>query len=270
MPSLGPKDRLSLCRFTFADGRLCRTPRVAANPNFCFHHAQKEAQSQAVAKLAEDLSYIFSGTYVSANDLSAALARLVPAVLLGHVKPRTARTVAYMIQTLHQTIRLSEHEFIDTFGAKAWRKAVAHSVNANRSRGFPSSPDLRANVRAELPPDPAMNLEPNAGANVSANAEADVRADVGAGFSPSHIAPGDCHASRQSPSPSGNRSGARAVTTTQSQPPAHSLAAAATNSASANSPSAAPPPLAAPPALRPASLRSGQPAKAHSGASLPL
>ncbi|HYL61025.1 MAG TPA: hypothetical protein VE077_00265 [Candidatus Methylomirabilis sp.] len=244
MPSLSPNDRLSLCRFTFADGRQCRTPRVAANPNFCFYHAQKEAQSQAVAKLAADLSFIFSGTYVSANDLSAALSRLVPAVLLGHIKPRTARTLAYMIQTLLQTIRLSQHEFINTFGSKTWRKAVAHSVNANRCRTFPPNPDVGANVGTEVQADTARNLEPNAGANVSANVrangEADVRADVSAdvaaGFSPSRVATGGCRASRPSPAPSGHRDGARAATTAQSQPPAHSSTAAATTSAFANPP----------------------------------
>ena len=42
MCSLRPQDRKSLCRFTFADGRQCRTPRAAD-------------------KLARDLSYFFSG-----------------------------------------------------------------------------------------------------------------------------------------------------------------------------------------------------------------
>jgi hypothetical protein len=34
MSSLSAKDRVSLCQFTFADGRRCRTPRTGKNPHF--------------------------------------------------------------------------------------------------------------------------------------------------------------------------------------------------------------------------------------------
>lgn len=145
MPTLSPNDRLSLCRFIFSDGRACRSARTAADPQFCFYHAQKEAQSQAVAKLAEDLTRIFSGGYVSAGDLSAALSRLIPAVLLGHIKPRAARTIAYMLQTFVQTVRLSQHEVIQTFGAKTWRKAVVQSLRPNRGDVPPPAPDPETN-----------------------------------------------------------------------------------------------------------------------------
>jgi hypothetical protein len=41
------KDRSSLCTFTFADGRRCRTPRRAGHPHLCAFHARKEAQALA-------------------------------------------------------------------------------------------------------------------------------------------------------------------------------------------------------------------------------
>jgi hypothetical protein len=41
MPSLSPKDRVSLCLFTYEDGRRCRTPRISTHPHFCFYQAQK-------------------------------------------------------------------------------------------------------------------------------------------------------------------------------------------------------------------------------------
>src|SRR5713226_10663779 len=41
MSSLRPQDRKSLCRFTFADGRQCRTPRCPHHPHFCSDHAAK-------------------------------------------------------------------------------------------------------------------------------------------------------------------------------------------------------------------------------------
>jgi hypothetical protein len=69
MPSLSPKDRVSLCLFTYEDGRRCRTPRISSHPHFCFYHAQKESQSQSAEKLAQDLSYFFSGDYPTFRSL---------------------------------------------------------------------------------------------------------------------------------------------------------------------------------------------------------
>src|SRR5260370_17599379 len=76
MSSLRPQDRKSLCRFTFADGRQCRTPRSPHHPHFCSDHARKDSQACAADKLALELSYFFSGQYLSACDLSAALGRV--------------------------------------------------------------------------------------------------------------------------------------------------------------------------------------------------
>ena len=141
MPSLTAKDRAPLCLFSYEDGRRCRTPRIASHPHFCFHHAQKESQSQATESLAKDLDYFFSGDYLSACDLSTALGRLVPAVIRGHIKPRLARTVAYMLQTQLQAIHLAQHEYINAFGTDGWRHAVRTSVDANYGRVSAPDPD---------------------------------------------------------------------------------------------------------------------------------
>jgi hypothetical protein len=65
MSTLTAKDRVSLCSFTFADGRRCRTPRIGNHPHFCFYHAQKEARAQAAETLGKDLAYFCSGNYNS-------------------------------------------------------------------------------------------------------------------------------------------------------------------------------------------------------------
>src|SRR5580692_6286291 len=140
MPSLTAKDRVSLCLFTYEDGRRCRTPRIASHPHFCFYHAQKESQSQATESLAKDLDYFFSGDYLSACDLSTAMPRLIPAVIRGHIKPRLARTVAYMLQTQLQAIHLAQHEYINAFGTDGWRDAVRTSVDANYDHVSPPAP----------------------------------------------------------------------------------------------------------------------------------
>jgi hypothetical protein len=141
MSSLSPKDRVSLCSFTFSDGRRCRSPRIGKHPRFCFYHAQKEARARAAEKLGKDLAYFFSGDYLSACDLSTSLARLIPAVVRGDVKPKTAHTVAYLVQTLMQAIHISQHEYINAFGTDGWRKSVRNSVNDNYDYRFPPAPE---------------------------------------------------------------------------------------------------------------------------------
>jgi hypothetical protein len=140
MSTLSPKDRVSLCMFSFADGRRCRTPRTRNHPHFCFDHAQKEARARTAEELGNDLAYFFSGGYVSACDLSIALARILPAVVRGDLKPRTGHTVAYLAQTLMQAIHLSKHEYINAFGTDAWRNSVRNSVDGNYDYRFPPAP----------------------------------------------------------------------------------------------------------------------------------
>ncbi len=126
----------------------------AAIPHFCFYHAQKESQSQAAEKLAKDLAYFFSGDYLSAYDLNTALGRLIPAVIRGEIKPRVARTVAYMLQTLLQSTHLAQHEYINAFSTDGWRDAVRTSVNANHDHLFPPDPDDVPDPEAEPEPQP--------------------------------------------------------------------------------------------------------------------
>src|SRR5579864_77132 len=154
MASLTSNDRVPLCLFNYEDGRRCRTPRTGNHPHFCFYHAQKEARAQAAEKISKDLAYFLAGDYLSANDLSTALARLIPAVLRGDIKPRTARTVAFMVQTLSQTIRLAQHEYVTTFGTNNWRQAIATGVAANSKYRHPAATrqphtDQRSAHRAE-------------------------------------------------------------------------------------------------------------------------
>src|SRR5437899_3707306 len=133
-------DRASLCTFTFSDGRRCRTPRMANHPHFCFYHAQKEARARTTQKLGKDLAYFFSGDYLSACDLSTALARLIPAVVRGDVKPKAAHTVAYLAQTLMQAIHVSQDEYINAFDTDAWRRSIRNSVKGNYAYRLPLTP----------------------------------------------------------------------------------------------------------------------------------
>jgi len=157
MSSLRPQDRKSLCRFTFADGRQCRTPRAEKHPHFCRFHARKESRARSADKLARELAYFFSGEYLSACDLSSALGRLLPAVVRGDIKPRSARTLAYLSQTLVQTIHLAQDEYINALGTDSWRSAVRNSVHQNFDHLQPSPPP---GPPPELPESPRPQPQP--------------------------------------------------------------------------------------------------------------
>ena len=156
MSKLNKKDRASLCLFTFSDSRRCRTPRTGSHPHFCFDHAQKEARARTAETIGKDLAYFFSGEYISACDLSTALARILPAVVRGDIKPKTARTVAYLAQTLLQSIRLAQHEYIEALSTNGWRNAIHNSVSQNHDYLVPPAPTQPA------PPPPAPASPPTA------------------------------------------------------------------------------------------------------------
>jgi hypothetical protein len=119
------KDRSGLCCFTFADGRQCRTPRRSGHQHLCYFHAQKEAQARAAREAGEAISSFFFSDYLSACDLSAALGRVFSAVAEGHIKPKAAAALAYLGQTLNQSVQLAQHEYANVFGGDVWRRRVA-------------------------------------------------------------------------------------------------------------------------------------------------
>lgn len=121
------QDRSGLCSFTFADGRQCRTPRLSRASHLCHFHAQKEAQARVAAQTGEAISSFVTDDYLSACDLTSALSRVFYGVARGQIKRKTATTLAYLGQTLLQSIPLAQHEYINAFGTPSWRQQVASS-----------------------------------------------------------------------------------------------------------------------------------------------
>ena len=154
------KDRSSLCTFTFADGRQCRTPRHSGHPHFCFFHARKEAQACAVDQLGRDLSFYTSRHYLSACNLSSALARVFTAAAQGHIKTKTATALAYTAQVLVQTLQLAQHEYIETLGESGWRQTINSHITSNcdyinAQRPLTPQPSTPSPHPAPPVPDPA-------------------------------------------------------------------------------------------------------------------
>ncbi len=137
--TLSLEPRISICTFTFADGRRCRTPRTAHHQYLCTYHARKDAQARAAEEVGKDISYDLSGKFTTANDLTAALAHLFSAVAQGHIKPKTANTLAYLGQTLVQSVQLAQHEFIKTFGERSWRGQIEGHLFPKDSEAEPES-----------------------------------------------------------------------------------------------------------------------------------
>jgi hypothetical protein len=148
------KDRASLCSFTFTDGRRCRTPRRSGHPHLCAFHARKEAQALAGDEAGEDIAFFLSGDYVSAGDLSFALGRLFAAVAQGQVKPKTASTLAFLGQTLVQTLHLAQKEYISAFGTASWARTVAHNFKQSGERQCPPAPPAPQSAPAQIADQP--------------------------------------------------------------------------------------------------------------------
>jgi len=152
------KDRASLCTFTFADGRQCRTPRRNGHPYLCAFHARKEARAFASEEAGKDIAFFLSGDYVSAGDLSFALSRLFAAVAQGQIKPKTAGTLAYLGQTLVQTLQLSQNEYISAFGTDSWERTVAHNFKQSGDRQCPPlQPTAQLSSASPAPTQPAQS-----------------------------------------------------------------------------------------------------------------
>jgi hypothetical protein len=150
------------CTFTFSDGRQCRIPRRQGHPYLCVFHAKKEARSLAGEQAGRDIASFLSGDYISASDVASALARLFSAVAQGHIKPKTAATLAYLGQTLVQTVKLAEHEYANAFGPTAWRDAIRSSFApppAPTPRPAPP-PHTQPTHSAPVPPSPPPPAAP--------------------------------------------------------------------------------------------------------------
>ncbi len=177
MSTTRSKDRAGLCSFTFANGHRCRSLRSASHPNLCYYHARKESQARAADQIGRDISYFFSGRYLSACDLTAVLARLFSAAASGELKPKTASILAYLGQTLLQTIHLAQDARTNTSTLSAQTPGAAPSVppstaTPNTARHPRPSPQPLANNPFRLhslsqlshnfsPPLPSNRLQPD-------------------------------------------------------------------------------------------------------------
>ena len=105
MSTIRSKDRASLCSFTFADGRKCRSSRFKNHAHLCYSHALKESQANASIIIGRNILNRFSGSYLSACDLTNALGQVFSGV--------------------------AQDEYINAFSTDHWRDTIHSSVTSN-------------------------------------------------------------------------------------------------------------------------------------------
>jgi hypothetical protein len=153
------KDRSpNLCAFAFADGRQCRMPRCSGHLHYCYFHAQKEAESLAAQQVGEDISRFLPTKLLTACDLGVAMSQLFCAVARGDVKPKVASTLAYLAQTMLQSIPIAQHEYCEALGTGYWRSAIRSSFNVTAPEPKPAPQPQSA--PSTPPPTPKPTPQP--------------------------------------------------------------------------------------------------------------
>ena len=162
MPASLSAARPRLCSFTFDDGRHCKIPH-RPDHHLCQFHARRDAAARASRDAAWNIAYDLSGSYIAFRDVSAAIAHAISAVAYGHLKGRSAATVAYLCQSLVQSTLHAEHEHIRAFGFNDWQDELVKSFNSRRPTPdvHPQAPpDFHPDSRAaSCPPDPTLEAQ---------------------------------------------------------------------------------------------------------------
>jgi hypothetical protein len=122
-----PGIRAGLCAFTFSDGRCCSNLRHPTHPQLCLPHARKEAAQLAEREVGTTICGELRRNYVTASDLTWTVSRVFEAVASGQIKPKTAKTLAYLAQIMAQTIPLAQYELLESLGHRRWAAAVSES-----------------------------------------------------------------------------------------------------------------------------------------------
>jgi hypothetical protein len=155
----------SVCSFTFADGRRCRTPRCADHPHLCYFHAKKEAQAATSEKIGREIGTWFTGELLTACDLSGALGEIFSYAAQGKIKSKQVANFAYLGQTLLQAIKIAQHEYINAHGADTWRRVIRYGT---RTPALPQSPQSATTNPPAPKPDPQALSHPQPAGTVPA------------------------------------------------------------------------------------------------------
>jgi hypothetical protein len=152
------------CRFAFADGRRCRSPRCAADSPFCATHARarteaepsagcrprrvraplgvppKDSQPARTHTLTLDLTPI-SGEFRTATDVNRALGKVFCLLAENRIPRRNAVALGYIAQLLLQTLPAVREELISGLGYQVWRETLDSALCEQEDETEDDSPN---------------------------------------------------------------------------------------------------------------------------------
>src|SRR4029077_11457720 len=113
------------CRFTFSDGRQCRSQRAS----FCVHHASKR-DTKHKAPAAPDLEVLCTDL-TTATSINRALAQIFLLMAQGRISRKDAVAFGYLGQLLLQTAPGVRAEFVSAFGYHDWEENLTTRLKSS-------------------------------------------------------------------------------------------------------------------------------------------
>src|SRR5258708_30599609 len=103
----------------------------------------------------KDLASLFCGKVLCASDFAAALCRVLSAVARGHIKPKTAVSLALLGHTLNQSLKIAQDEYANAPGGNARPERVVSCPM------LPAPPEPPPQVAPTPPPHHSAASDPN-------------------------------------------------------------------------------------------------------------
>jgi hypothetical protein len=114
----------SSCKFTFADGRHCRMSLTSYHRSLCPFHARAEEQLLESHPLGSEIATSLTGDFLTATDLNHMLGKVFTALAQDRIPLRTAATLAYLGQVMHQAIPNVNNETRCVYRFETWQNLI--------------------------------------------------------------------------------------------------------------------------------------------------
>jgi hypothetical protein len=98
-----------LCEIIFDDGRRCHMSKCQDHAYYCYFHARRDNAARAEETAIGKITGALAGRSIDFDNLSSALAHTITALAEGHMDTKTAATIAYIGQSLVQSVNGAEN-----------------------------------------------------------------------------------------------------------------------------------------------------------------
>jgi hypothetical protein len=98
-----------LCEIIFDDGRHCHMSKCPDHRYYCYFHARRDNAARAEETAIGKITGALARKSIAFDDLSTAIAHTISALAEGHMDTKTAATIAYLCQSLVQSVNGAEN-----------------------------------------------------------------------------------------------------------------------------------------------------------------